>query len=200
VLRLLSSLAVLGLGAGLAVAAAGGVPASPEKSAALGRLASVATTDSNTAAASVPRFAPDAIPARMLGPDVPVPVSPALLRARNGWLVSDGERLVAVYAGAAGSDPALGRVVIVRQDLVAGKQTVETVDAGPTGALTIAQAPLGQTSAQPGDIRLRTAGGRPLLLELGNGESHTVLTDRGYVDHHPRSPRSSDSTSHPTRR
>jgi hypothetical protein len=199
VLRLLTSLAVLGLGAGLAVAAAGGVPAPAEKSAALGRLASVATTDSNTAPASVPRFAPHAIAARMLGPDVPVPVSPALLRPRNGWLVSDGERLVAVYAGVAGSDPALGRLVIVRQDLVAGKQTVETVDAGPTGALTIAQAPLGQTSTQTGDIRLRTAGGRLLRLELGTGKSHTVLTDPGYVDHPLRS-RSSDSTSHPTRR
>ena len=198
-LRLLSSLAVLGLGAGLAVAAALGVPGPGAKSAALGRLASVATTDSNTVPAPVPPFAPDAIPARMLGPDVPVPVSPALLRARNGWLVSDGERLVAVYAGAAGSDPALGRVVIVRQDLGAGKQTLETVDAGPTGALTISQAPLGQTSAQTADIHLRTAGGRPLLLEHGNGKSHIVLTQPGYGDR-PLQSRSSDSTSHPIRR
>jgi hypothetical protein len=199
VLRLLSSLAVLGLGAGLAVAVAGGVPSLAEKSAALGRLASVATTDSNTAPAPVPPFAADAIPARMLGPDVPVPVSPALLRARNGWLVSDGERLVAVYAGAAGSDPALGRVVIVRQDLVGGKQTVETVDAGPTGALMIAQAPLGRTSAQTADIRLRTAAGRLLLLELRNVKSHIVLTRPGYVGQ-PSQSRSSDSTSHPIRR
>jgi hypothetical protein len=197
VLRLLSSLAVLGLGAGLAVAAAGGVPG--EKSAALGRLASVATTDSNTASAPVPPSAADAIPARMLGPDVAVPVSPALLRARNGWLVSDGERLVAVYAGAAGADPALGRVVIVRQDLVRGEQTLETVDAGPTGVLTIAQAPLGRTSAQTADIRLRTAGGRLLLLELRSGKSHIVLTRPGYVGH-PSQTRSSDSTSHPIRR
>ena len=182
-LRLLSALAVLGLGAGLAVAAAGGVPGPAEKSAALGRLASVATTDSNTAPAPVPRFAVDAIPARMLGPDAPVPVSPALLRARNGWLVSDGEKLIAVYAGASGGDSTVGRVVVVRQDLVAGKQTVETVDAGTTGALTIVQAPLGLTSPQAGDIRLRTAGGRSLLLELGSWSSHTVLTDPGYVDH-----------------
>ncbi len=195
-LRLLSSLAVLGLGAGLAVAAAGGVPGPAGKSAALGRVASVATTDSNTAPAPFPPFAPNAIPARLLGPGVPVPVSPALLRARNGWLVSDGERLVAVYAGAAGSDPELGRVVIVRQDMVAGKQTVETVDAGPTGALTIAQAPLGGTSTQTADIRLRTAGGRALLLQLGDGKSHIVLTQPGYGDRPLRS-RSSDSTSHP---
>jgi hypothetical protein len=198
VLRLLSALVVLALGTGLAVAAAGGVPGSAGKSAALGRLASVATTDSNTTLAPGPRFAAEAIPARMLGPEVPVPVSPARLRARNGWLVSDGEKLVAVYAGASGSDSAVGRVVVVRQDLAAGKQTEETVDAGPTGALTIAHAPLGVTSAT-GEIRLRTAGGKLLLLELGDGQSHAVLTVRGYVDH-PWSPRSSDSTSHPIRR
>jgi hypothetical protein len=191
VLRLLSSLAVLALGAGLAVAAAGG-GGPGEKSSALARLASVATTDSNTAPAPVPRFAAHAIPARLLGPDVPVPVSPALLRARNGWLVSDGRTLVAVYAGAAGSDPALGRVVIVRQDLVAGAQTVETVDAGPTGALTI-------VSARKAEIRLRAADGRLLLLGLGNSRSHTVLTEHGYGDH-PPSPRTSDSASHPSRR
>lgn len=90
-LRLLSALAVLGLGASLAVSAAGGVPGPAEKAGALARLASVATTDSNTIPAAVPRFAAHPIPARILGSDVPVPVSPSLLRASNGWLVSDGK-------------------------------------------------------------------------------------------------------------
>jgi hypothetical protein len=192
VLRLLSAVAVLGLGAGLAVAAAGGVPGLAGKSNALARLASVATTDSNTAPAPVPHFVSHAIPARILGPDVPVPVSSSLLRPRNGWLESDGKTLVAVYAGAAGGDPALGRVVIVRQDLVAGKQTLETIDAGATGPLTV-------VSAQTGGLRVRTAGGRLLLLDLGNGKSHTVLTEPGYGDR-PPPPRSSDSASHPYRR
>jgi hypothetical protein len=189
VLRLLSALAVLGLGAGLAVAAAGGVPGVGGKSAALARLASVATTDSNTSLAPVPRFAAHAIPARLLGPDSPVPVAPSLLRVRNGWLVSDGRTLVAVYAGAAGSNPGTGRVVIVRQDLVAGKQTVETLDAGATGALTI-------VSAQTGGLRLRTAAGRLLLLDFGNRKSHIVLTEPGYRDR-PLPTRTSDSASHP---
>jgi hypothetical protein len=79
--------------------------------------------------------------------------------------------------------------VIVRQDLVAGKQTVETVDAGPTGALTI-------VSAQTGGIRLRTAGGRLLLLDFGNRKSHIVLTEPGYLDR-PLPTRTSDSDSHP---
>lgn len=191
-LRLLSGLAVLGLGSGLAVAAAGGVPGMGEKSAALARLASVATTDSSTAPAPVPRFSAHPISARILGPDVPVPVSPSLLRASNGWLVSDGKALVAVYAGAAGDDPAVGRVVVVRQNLVAGHQTVEHVDAGRTGALVI-------VAAQTGGLRLRTAGGRLLLLDLGNSTSHIVLTEHGYRDR-PLPPRTSDSASHSSRR
>ena len=128
------------------------------------------------AANGVPRARPatavQAIPARMLGPDVPVPIPPSLLRERNGWLVSDGRTLVAVYAGAAGDNPSVGRLVIVRQDLVAGKQTVSTFDAGPTGALAIVAAPLGsavETSAQEGVIRIRTAGGRALRLDLRSG-------------------------------
>jgi hypothetical protein len=193
VLRLLSASAVLVVAAGLAVAAALGVPRlEGDKSGALARLASVATTDSSTAPAPKPHFAPHPIPARLLGPDAPMPVSPSLLQPRNGWLVSDGKTLVAVYAGAAGSDPAVGRVVILRQDLVAGRQTVETHDALATGALTI-------VSAETGGLRLHAADGRLLLLEFGNGMSHIVLTEPGYRDR-PLRPRSSDSTSHPVRR
>ncbi len=168
------ALAALGpiAGGGVALAAAHwAFPA--EKAAALERLVSVATTDSNTEPAAAPRFESRPIPARMLGSEVPVPVSPSILVVRNGWLVSDGKTLVAVYAGAAGNDPAAGRVVIVRQDLVAGRQTVQAIDAGPTGALTIAAAPLGsavETSAQRASIRLRTAGGRLLALDVADGE------------------------------
>jgi hypothetical protein len=108
----------------------------------------------------------------MLGSNVPVPVPPSLLQVQNGWLVSDGRTLVAVYAGAAGNDRSVGRLVIVRQDLVVGRQTVRTLDAGPTGALAIAAAPLGssvETSAQTGSLRVRTARGRPLRLDLAAG-------------------------------
>jgi len=172
----------LGVGCGLAVAAVGGVSIPPlginvtvpaDKYAALERLASVGTTDSNASPAPAPRTQPRSIPAQMLGSDTPVPVAPSLLQVRNGWLVSNGKILVAVYAGAAGDDRTVGRVVIVRQDLVAGKQTVRALDAKSTGTLTIAKAPLGrsvETSAQTGSIRLRTAGGRLLVLRLGNGK------------------------------
>jgi hypothetical protein len=160
---------LLAAGGGLAVAALD-ASTPPDKATALQRLASVARTDSSTEPAAPPEGSPDPIPARMLGSEVPVPVSPALLRERNGWLVSDGTTLVAVYAGAAGDDPSVGRVVIVRQDLVAGRQTVRTIDAGATGALTIAAAPLGssvETSAQTASIRLRAGDGRVLALDLG---------------------------------
>jgi hypothetical protein len=169
VVSVLTGLAVA-VGGGLAVAAAVGRSVPADKAAALSRLVSVATTDSNTQQVAPPEWAPHPIPARMLGPDVPVPVPPSVLDVRNGWLVSDGSTLVAVYAGAAGDDPSAGRLVIVRQDLVAGKQTVRTLDAGPTGALEITGAPLGssvETSALTGEIRLRTSTGRALLLDLG---------------------------------
>jgi hypothetical protein len=172
VLRLLICAGVVcALAAGGAIAASG-VSVTPEKATALQRLGSVATTDSSTEPAAPPHSAPQPIPARMLGSDVPVPVPPSLLHVRNGWLVSDGSTLVAVYVGAAGDDRSAGRVVIVRQDLVAGRQTVRTLDTGPTGALAITAAPLGssvETSTQTGSIRLRTAGGRALRLDLGSG-------------------------------
>ena len=168
-LRLLTAALVLAAGGG--IAAATSLPGGQEKAAALQRLASVATTDSSTVPAIPPDSVPRPIPARMLGSAVPVPIPPSVLRVRNGWLVSDGETLVAVYAGAAGKDPSRGRLVIVRQDLRAGTQTMRRLDAGPTGALRIAAAPLGgsvETSAQTASIRILTADGRRLRLDLGS--------------------------------
>lgn len=176
-----SAVCLLAAGGGFAVAASGvstrplgvGTAAPPEKAAALQRLLSVGTTDSSTEPAEPPEPVAQPIPARMLGSGVPVPIPPSVLQVRNGWLVSDGRTLVAVYSGGAGNDPSVGRLVIVRQDLVAGRQTVRTVDAGPTGALTIAGAPLGgsvETSAQTGGLSLRNAGGKVLHLDLGTGD------------------------------
>jgi hypothetical protein len=197
VLRLLSALALLGLGAGTALALAA-QPVPQDKTDALQRLGYVATTDSNTVPAPAPDSEPQPIPGEMLGSDVPVPIPPSVLRARNGWLVSDGRRLVAVYAGATGRDSSVGCVVIVRQNLVSGRQTVRTIETGPTGALTIAVAPLGssvETSAQTASIVLRTAGRRTLRLDLGTD----TIDDTATVPP-PRPARSSDSASHPLRR
>jgi hypothetical protein len=176
VLRLLSPAAAAalggiaaGAGGGFALAAAVGSFGPPEKAAALARLGSVATTDSNTESTPAPYFEPHPIPAQMLGRDSPVPISPAMLDERNGWLVSDGKTLVAVYAGASGDDSSMGRLVIVRQDLVSGRQWLRVIGSGRTGALTIASAPLGSSverEAQTGRIRLRSASGRSLTLDL----------------------------------
>jgi hypothetical protein len=111
----------------------------------------------------------DPIPAHLLSPDTPIPVSPALIRVQNGWLVSDGRTLVAVYAGEAGNDPAKGLVAIVRQNQVFGNQSVDVVPAGHTGAVKLTQVPLGaavETSAQRGDLSFVSAGGRQGVLHL----------------------------------
>ena len=136
------------------------------------RMPSAATDASSPAAAAVATpFTPEPIPAGILGPDVPVPVEASIINATNGWLVSDGYNLVAVYAGAAGGDPTQGRVVIVRQDLAAGKQTVQIVNAGSTGPLSVAaSAPSGaavETTALTGNLDLRASNGTIERLNLG---------------------------------
>ena len=148
------------------------LPETPQKAAAIERIErrqSDGTTDVNTNPAPAPKFTRDLIPAHMLPPGTPVPIAPSILQVTNDWLVSDGYTLVAVYAGAAGNDGSEGRVVIFRQDLVKGTQSVTPVDAGKTGALTISDAPAGaavEKSAQTGDIELHAADGSSLVLHL----------------------------------
>jgi hypothetical protein len=146
------------------------VPA--DKAAAMANRMPSALTDSTPPGSAVPTpaFTPDPIPAKILGPDVPVPVPASTISATNGWLVSNGYNLVAIYAGTAPDDPTHGRVVIVRQDLRAGKQTLQVVDAGATGSLAVASgAPTGsavETSALTGAIPLRTSHGKIVNLNL----------------------------------
>lgn len=90
---------------------------------------------------------------------------------RFAWLVSDGSTLVAVCAGAAGNDPEQGRLAIVRQNLVQGAQTVNVIDAGKTGALTLVNPPTGaavETSAQVGSIEFRGVHGAAGSLQLAS--------------------------------
>src|SRR5689334_16914586 len=70
---------------------------------------------------------PSPIPAMILSPDTPVPVSPVLIRVTNGWVVCDAKTLVAVYAGRAGGGQERGRFVVIRQDWVRGEQTRDVV-------------------------------------------------------------------------
>ena len=127
-----------------------------------------ATASASPATASA--FTPDPIPAVILGSNVPVPIPASIITETNGWLVSDGYTLVAVYAGSKGDDSTQGRVVIVRQDLRTAKQSVQVVDAGATGPLTVAAgAPTGaavETSAQTGTLKLSTSRGATVTLNL----------------------------------
>jgi hypothetical protein len=147
------------IAAGLTLAGAG----------ALGGIALAGSTDLPPSA--------DPIPAKMLNAEVPVPISPVLLDATNGWVTSDGHDLTAVYAGAAGNDSSTGRFVVVRQDLDVGNQTVDSVDVGKTGAITISSAPLGssvETSAQTAQIHFSAGGGSTGTLDLGNNDTVDV--------------------------
>ena len=195
-LRLLTVAAcALAVGGGFAIPHFGFATSSPSsRAAALQRLGSVASRDSNTEPVAPPDSAPRPIPARMLGPGAPVPISPSMLQERNGWLVSDGRILVAIYAGAAGDDPSVGRLVVVRQDLASGVQTVRIVDVGATGALAITAAPLG-TVKQSGEIAVRTPCGRELSFGVGGGGMLTRSSRSAATVAPPKRPQSSDQVS-----
>lgn len=185
-IKLVLALVVLGLaGTVSALAAAGSSPVSTprlgsavavpaDKAAALADRMPSAATDATASAGpgAAASFTPDPIPAKILDASVPVPIPSSIITATNGWLVSNGYNLVAVYAGSAAGDPTQGRVVIVRQDLRAGKQTVQIVDAGATGALTVAaNAPTGaavETTALTGALTLETSRGAAIKLNLGS--------------------------------
>ena len=183
--KLLTALVVLALAgavSGLAVAASsavsiprlgGNVTVPADKAAAVAdRMPSAPADATAPASAAAAAFTPEPIPAAILGSNVPVPIPSSIITETNGWLVSDGYTLVAVYAGSKGDDPSQGRVVIVRQDLRAAKQTVQVVDAGATGPLTIAAgAPTGaavETSAQTGSLMLSTSHGATVRLNLAD--------------------------------
>ena len=110
-------------------------------------------------------------PAHMLSPNTPPPLSPALIRVTNSWMVSDGRTLVAAYAGEAGGDPSVGLLAVIRQNLVFGFQTRDIVNLGAIGSVRIAQAPHGsrvETSAQRGELRLTSAVGKQGIFHLAS--------------------------------
>ena len=168
----------VGCGVGFAVAGSGGeyVPAfgvtvPPEKQAAAGHALPNDSLPETTAPAPLPPAGPfHGIPAAVEQGNARVEaLSPALIRVSNSWIVSNGRRLVVVYAGAAGDEATRGRVVIIRQDREAGSQTQDVVDVPGSGALTINGAPLGprvETSAQTGVLQLRGTAGFAGSLNL----------------------------------
>jgi len=124
-----------------------------------------------SSAGQTPAHALDRIPAHILQNGTPIPVSPEMIRVSNAWLDSDGVTLVAVYAGSAGTDPATGRFVIVRQNTQTGQQTLTIVNVPGARVLSIVKPPTGpgvETSAQRGKLPFQTAGGMRGMLNLSN--------------------------------
>jgi hypothetical protein len=117
----------------------------------------------------VPSGEPDAIPAHILPDETPLPISAGALAPTNAWLVSDGQTLVAVYAGADPTDGKVGRFVIVRQDQIAGVQTEDTVDIPESGAVKLTEVPVGadvETSAQTAKLDFVGESGASGSLDL----------------------------------
>jgi hypothetical protein len=120
------------------------------------------------------------IPPHILPKGSPPPIHWALINPKNGWLVSDGYTLVAVYAGSPGEDRSLGRFAIVHQNLILGVQYVpdDLVDVGKVGAIRITHAPRGRSrerSAQTGRIHFISKNGTTGFLDL--------RTDRVRITH-----------------
>jgi hypothetical protein len=122
------------------------------------------------------------IPPHILAKGSPPPIPYELINPENGWIVSDGYTLVAVYAGSPGEKPTLGRVAIVRQNEIFGIQynPPDIVDVGKIGAIMISRAPRGrshETSAQTGRLAFVSANGTRGVLDLRN--DRVRITHRG---------------------
>jgi hypothetical protein len=128
------------------------------------------TAPESTVPAPVPADTIAPIPAALSSADsTPVPVSPSLVRVRNAWMVGNGRTLVAVYAGAAGDDARNGRIVVIRQNLLAGTQSLRVLTMPGTGAVAIDSAPRGagvETSGQSATLHFRGSSGRAGTLDL----------------------------------
>lgn len=126
-------------------------------------------TDLGTGTKHVPRsdrFRPHIIPKR-----APPPLHWALINPKNGWLVSDGWTLVAVYAGSPGADPSIGRFAILRQNAIFGIEYLppDVVDVGRVGAIKIVHPPRGrsrETTAQYGHLPFVSTNGTRGFLDL----------------------------------
>ena len=127
--------------------------------------------------------APLRLPPHILRHGTTPPIHWAVINPKNGWLVSDGYTLIAVYAGSPGEDPSLGRFVIVHQNLIFGIQYLpdDIVNVGRVGAIKITRAPRGrsrETSAQTGRIAFVSTNGTRGVLDLRT--DRVRITHRGY--------------------
>jgi hypothetical protein len=109
------------------------------------------------------------IPGRLLPPMRQTPFPPGLLQVTRAWQVSNGRTLVCVYPGANPASPAEGRIIIFRQNILAGTQSEAMINVSGSGALTIIHAPLGvsaEAAGGAGALTLRGANGAAITLHL----------------------------------
>lgn len=109
------------------------------------------------------------IPGRFLPEMLQTPFPPQLLTVGRAWQTSNGRTFVAVYVGVNPADSSQGRIVIFRQDIMAGTQSYAMINVNGTGTLTIVRAPMGalaETSGQRGDLILRGTDGATVTLHL----------------------------------
>jgi hypothetical protein len=109
------------------------------------------------------------IPGRYLPKMRQGPFSPAVLQFTRAWQVSNGRTLVAVYAGVNPAQASDGRIIIFRQNILAGTQSQVLISVAGSGALTITKAPMGagaERSGATGVLTLRGAHGATYTLHL----------------------------------
>jgi hypothetical protein len=109
------------------------------------------------------------IPGRYLPHMRQGPFSPQILQFTRAWQVSNGRTVVAVYAGVNPAQASDGRIIIFRQDILAGTQSQVMINVAGSGALTITKAPLGvraERSGQTGVLTVRGANGTTYTLHL----------------------------------
>lgn len=111
----------------------------------------------------------NSIPGRYLPKMRQGPFSPGMLKFSRAWQVSNGRTVVAVYAGVNPAQASEGRIIIFRQDVLAGTESQVMINVAGSGALTITKAPLGvkaERSGETGELTLRSANGVTYMLHL----------------------------------
>jgi hypothetical protein len=111
----------------------------------------------------------NSIPGRYLPKMRQGPFSPQMLQFTRAWQVSNGRTVVAVYAGVNPAQASQGRIIIFRQDVLAGTEGQVLINVAGSGALTITRAPLGvkaERSGETGVLTLRGANGVTYTLRL----------------------------------
>jgi hypothetical protein len=117
----------------------------------------------------------DVIAPRFLTDSDPPPVNSDVISIENGMVVSDGYTLVVVYAGNPKNDASIGRLVVIRQNLLFGiaYSPPDVIDVGKVGRLKIRTLPKGGArSAQRAEVGFVAKDGTHGVLDLRGDTAH----------------------------